>query len=32
MNTSYVVSQYYRAPELILSHTNYGAEIDIWGK
>ncbi|CAK73445.1 unnamed protein product (macronuclear) [Paramecium tetraurelia] len=30
MNTSYVVSQYYRAPELILSHTNYGAEIDIW--
>jgi serine/threonine protein kinase len=30
-NTSYVVSQYYRAPELILSHSNYTTSIDIWG-
>ena len=29
-NTPYVVSQYYRAPELILSKSNYGCEIDIW--
>ena len=29
-NTPYVVSQYYRAPELILSKSNYGCEIDMW--
>lgn len=31
-NTSYVVTQYYRAPELIFSHSNYTTAIDIWGK
>lgn len=29
-NTPYVVSRYYRAPELILAATGYGPEIDIW--
>lgn len=29
-NTPYIVSRYYRAPELILSITKYGTEIDIW--
>ena len=29
-NTPYVVSRYYRAPELILATTEYGPEIDIW--
>ena len=29
-NIPYVVSRYYRAPELILACTNYGKEIDIW--
>jgi len=32
MNTPYVVSRYYRAPELILASTKYGGSIDIWGK
>lgn len=26
----YIVSRYYRAPELIFTNTNYGSEIDIW--
>ena len=30
MNTPYVVSRFYRAPELILSCNNYDASIDIW--
>jgi len=25
-----VVTRWYRAPELILGHKNYGTEIDIW--
>ncbi|CAG9336066.1 unnamed protein product [Blepharisma stoltei] len=29
-NMPYVVSRYYRAPELILLNTDYGTEIDIW--
>lgn len=29
-NTPYIVSRYYRAPELILCVTKYGTEIDIW--
>ena len=29
-NTPYIVSRYYRAPELILSCSDYGAPIDIW--
>lgn len=29
-NTPYVVSRYYRAPELILSATKYHASIDVW--
>lgn len=29
-NTPYIVSRYYRAPELNLCITNYGAPIDIW--
>lgn len=32
MNTPYVVSRYYRAPELILASNKYGVSIDIWGK
>lgn len=30
-NTPYIVSRYYRAPELILCITNYSTAIDIWG-
>ena len=29
-NTPYIVSRYYRAPELILSCSDYGAPIDVW--
>ena len=29
-NTPYVVSRYYRAPELILAQTDYTTAIDIW--
>ena len=32
MNTPYVVSRYYRSPELILASNKYDASIDIWGK
>ena len=32
MNTPYVVSRYYRSPELILGTNYYGPSIDIWGK
>jgi serine/threonine protein kinase len=31
MNTPYVVSRYYRSPELILASNKYDASIDIWG-
>ena len=31
-NTPYVVSRYYRAPELIMASTHYSTSIDIWGK
>ena len=31
-NTPYIVSRYYRAPELILCISNYTTAIDIWGK
>jgi len=31
-NTPYIVSRYYRAPELILCITKYDAAIDMWGK
>lgn len=30
-NTPYIVSRYYRAPELILCVTKYSTAIDIWG-
>ena len=30
MNTPYVVSRYYRAPELIMGSKEYGFDIDIW--
>jgi glycogen synthase kinase 3 beta len=30
MNTPYVVSRYYRAPELILATNKYDDKIDIW--
>ena len=30
MNTPYVVSRYYRAPELILASNKYDLSIDIW--
>ena len=30
LNTPYVVSRYYRAPELILGSNNYDCSIDIW--
>ena len=30
-NTPYVVSRYYRAPELVIGLTNYLTKIDIWG-
>jgi len=29
-STPYIVSRYYRAPELILCNTDYGPPIDIW--
>mmetsp|Transcript_20591 Transcript_20591/g.19564 ORF Transcript_20591/g.19564 Transcript_20591/m.19564 type:complete len:93 (+) Transcript_20591:365-643(+) len=29
-NTPYVVSRYYRAPELILASNHYSDRIDIW--
>ena len=29
-NTPYVVSRYYRAPELILCYTKYDVSVDIW--
>lgn len=29
-NTPYIVSRYYRAPELIFGNDNYSYEIDIW--
>ena len=32
MNTPYVVSRYYRSPELIFGVTMYDSAIDIWGK
>ena len=32
MNSPYVVSRCYRAPELIFCIKNYSTEIDIWGK
>ena len=31
-NTPYVVSRYYRAPELIFASNFYNEMIDIWGK
>ena len=31
INTPYVVSRYYRAPELILGSNKYDSSIDIWG-
>lgn len=31
-NTPYIVSRYYRAPELILGVSDYTEKIDIWGK
>lgn len=30
LNTPYIVSRYYRAPELILCLTKYDVSIDIW--
>lgn len=30
MNTPYVVSRYYRAPELILGSHHYDVSIDVW--
>jgi serine/threonine protein kinase len=32
LNTPYIVSRYYRAPELILACSDYTNKIDIWGK
>ena len=32
LNTPYIVSRYYRAPELILGCSDYSNKIDIWGK
>lgn len=32
LNTPYIVSRYYRAPELILGCSDYTNKIDIWGK
>lgn len=28
--TEYVVTRWYRAPELLLSNENYSAAIDVW--
>lgn len=30
LNTPYIVSRYYRAPELILACSDYSNKIDIW--
>lgn len=30
LNTPYIVSRYYRAPELILACSDYTEKIDIW--
>jgi glycogen synthase kinase 3 beta len=30
LNTPYIVSRYYRAPELILACSDYSEKIDIW--
>lgn len=30
MNTPYVVSRYYRAPELILGSFDYNTSVDVW--
>lgn len=30
MNTPYIVSRYYRAPELILACSDYTEKIDVW--
>lgn len=30
LSTPYIVSRYYRAPELIMCNTKYGTEIDVW--
>ncbi len=30
-NTPYIVSRYYRAPELLLCIHNYSTAIDVWG-
>lgn len=30
LNTPYIVSRYYRAPELILACSDYSQKIDIW--
>jgi glycogen synthase kinase 3 beta len=32
LNTPYIVSRYYRAPELILACSDYTNKIDTWGK
>jgi len=31
-STPYIVSRYYRAPELLLARNNYDSKIDIFGK
>ena len=30
LNTPYIVSRYYRAPELILACSDYSEKIDVW--
>ena len=30
LNTPYIVSRYYRAPELIFGNSNYTTTIDVW--
>ena len=32
LNTPYIVSRYYRAPELVLACSDYTEKIDIWGR